>query len=145
MFITVTVATLLCPDLSAPSFVPYTKVELSASPPPLDFLLLADYPVVVTEPPLPEDDVLDVELGPDRAARRAIERHPTRSLVTPGGDTVRSVFTQAVQRRFRLDLDAIDPRIRAKIDQPFGKENLLQSFVSEAALRHVLLLLVIVQ
>jgi len=52
---------------------------------------------------------------------------------------VRAVFNQAVQRDFRHDLDAVDPRITAKIDQPFGKENLLQTFVSEAALRHVLL------
>jgi len=58
---------------------------------------------------------------------------------------VRAVFNQAVQRNFRHDLDAVDPRITAKIDQPFGnilkfgKENLLQNFVSEAALRHVLL------
>jgi len=138
VFVTVAVATLLCPDLSAPSFVPYTKVELSALAPALDFSLLADYPVVVAEPPLPEDDVPDVDLGPDCAARRAIERHPTRTLVAPGGDTVRSVFTQAAQRRFRLDLDAVDPHIAAKIDQPFGKENLLQSFVLEAALCHVL-------
>jgi len=107
--------------------------------PPLDFSLLAGYPVVVAEPPLPEDDVPDMELGPDCATRRVVERHPARSLVTPGGDTVRSVFTQAAQRHFRLDLDTIDPRIAAKNDQPFGKENLLQSFISEAALRHVLL------
>jgi len=139
MFITVTVTTLLCPDLSAPSFIPYTRAELSTVVPPLDFSLLADYPAVVAEPPLPEDDVPDAELGPDRATRRAIERYPTQSLVTPGGDTVRSVFTQAAHRRFRLDLDAIDPRITAKIDQPFGKENLWESFVLEAALRHVLL------
>jgi len=39
----------------------------------------------------------------------------------------------------RHDLDAVDPRITAKIDQPFGKENLLQTFVSEAVLCHVLL------
>jgi len=139
MFITVAVTTILCPDLSAPSFIPYTRAELSTVVPPLDFSLLANYPVVVAKPPLPEDDVPDVELGPDRATCRAVERHPTQSLVTPGGDTVRSVFTQAAQHCFRLDLDAIDPCIMAKIDQPFGKENLLQSFVSEATLRHVLL------
>jgi len=139
MFITVAVTTLLCPDLSAPSFITYTRAELSTVVSPLDFSLLADYPVVVAEPPLPEDDVPDAELGPDRATRRAVERYPTRSLVQPGGDTAWSVFTQAAQRCFRLDLDAIDQRITAKIDQPFGKEHLLQSFVSEAALHHVLL------
>jgi len=139
VFITVAVTTLPCPDLSAPSFIPCTKAELSAVDPPLDFSLLADCPVVIAEPPLPEDDAPDTELGLDRATRRAIERHPARSPVTPGGDTVRSVFTEAAQRRFRLDLDAVDPLIAAKIDQPFGKENLLQSFVLEAALRHVLL------
>jgi len=74
MFITVTVTTLLCPDLSAPSFNPYTRAELSTVVPPLDFSLLANYPVVVTEPPFPEDDVPDAKLGPDRATRRAIER-----------------------------------------------------------------------
>jgi len=139
MFITVTITTLLCPDLSAPSFIPYTSAELSTVVPPLDLSLLAEHPTVNVEPPLPKDDVPDVELGPDRAAWRADERYPTRSLVTPVEDTVRFVFTQAAQHCFRIDLDAIDPRIRAKIDQPFGKENLLQSFISEAALCHVLL------
>ena len=107
--------------------------------PARDISLLSDYPTLPVEPPLPGDDVPDTDLGDDRATRRANERHPTRSLVTPVEGTVRSIFTQAAQRRFRSDLDAIDPRITAKIDQPFGKENLLQSFVSEAALRHVLL------
>jgi len=139
MFITVTITTLLCPDLSAPSFIPHTGAELTTMVPPLDLSLLTEYPSVIAEPPLPEDDVPDVELGPDRAARRADERYPTRSLVRPVEDTVRSVFTQAAQRCFCIDLDAIDPQITAKIDQPFGKENLLQSFVSKAALCRVLL------
>ena len=138
-FVTVTIATLLCPELSAPAVVAPTSKALDALVPRTDPSLLVSYPGIDVEPPLPEDDVPDTELGLDRANRRADERYPTQSLVTPKEDTVRSVFTQAAQRRFRRELDAVDPRITAKLDQPFGKENLLQSFVSEAALRHVLL------
>ena len=38
-----------------------------------------------------------------------------------------------------MSLDAVDPRIRAKLDQPFGKDNLNQCFSAEPRLRHVLL------
>jgi hypothetical protein len=36
-------------------------------------------------------------------------------------------------------LDAVDPRIMARLDQPFGKDNLSQRFYSTPGLRHVLL------
>ena len=53
--------------------------------------------------------------------------------------TVKEAFTRESQRQFRLELAARDPRILAKLDQPFGKDNLTQCFRSEASLRHVLL------
>lgn len=45
----------------------------------------------------------------------------------------------AAQNKFALTLDQYDPRIRAKLDQPFGKDNLTQCFRAEPRLRHVLL------
>ena len=48
-------------------------------------------------------------------------------------------FTRATQDSFALSLDHIDDRIRVKLDQPFGKDNLTQCFSSEPCLRHVLL------
>ena len=100
---------------------------------------LTGSPAFEIDPPLPDHEVPDTEWNCDQVQRRADERHPTRSLITPAEGTVRAVFNQAVQPDFRHDLDAVDSRITAKIDQPFGKENLPQTFVSEAALRHVLL------
>jgi hypothetical protein len=72
--------------------------------------------------------------------RRASEHYPTASLVTPPSQaTLRTVFTQDAQRRFKATLGVLDPRVLAKLEQPFGKENLSQCFRAEAALRHVLL------
>ena len=53
--------------------------------------------------------------------------------------TLREVFNSAAQRQFRLKLMGINPSVVAQLEQPFGKDNLCQVFVSEAALRHVLL------
>jgi len=73
------------------------------------------------------------------ATRRAEERYPVVSDVTQKPLTVKRVFDQAAQSLFKSKLNEVDPRIVAKIEQPFGKENLRQSFVSEAGFRHVLL------
>jgi len=43
--------------------------------------------------------------------------------------------------RFALSLDKLDPHIRAKLDQPFGKDNLTQCFYAEPAFRHTFVLL----
>jgi hypothetical protein len=71
---------------------------------------------------------------------------PLNSMVTKGPDplffrhpTVKEAFTQAARNRFKAQLDDLDPRIRAKLEQPFGKDNLQQCFRSEGTLRHVLL------
>ena len=90
---------------------------------------------------LPDDDVSDELLPEGLALRRAVERYPVTSIVTgatPPG-TLREAFTQASQRRFRTTLDTVDPRILARLDQPFGKDNLSQRFYSTPGLRHVLL------
>jgi len=128
----------LCPDLSAPVFAPSALPEAGEPSPSPGPPLPTGSPEFELGPPLPDDEVPDTELDCDQVERRADERYPTRSLITPSDGTVRAVFNQAVQQDFRHDLDAVDPRITAKIDQPFGKENLLQTFVSKAALRHVL-------
>jgi hypothetical protein len=53
--------------------------------------------------------------------------------------TLNDTFSKRAQEKFLLKLDEIDDRIRVKLDQPFGKDNLNQCFCSEARLRHVLL------
>jgi hypothetical protein len=90
---------------------------------------------------LPDDEVLDELLPADLVMRRAEERYPVVSAVTTRGNpgTLREAFTQAAQRRFRISLDAVEPRILARMDQPFGKDNLSQCFYSTPGLRHVLL------
>ena len=53
--------------------------------------------------------------------------------------TLRETFTKASQRQFRQELYTLCPRVQAKLEQPFGKDNLRQCFRAEASLRHVLL------
>ena len=93
----VTVSTLLYPELAAPTVEFSPSVVSSQAPTHPDVALLAAYPDLRVDPPLPGDDVPDFDLGPQQAERRADERYPTRSLVTPLDNTVRSVFTQAAQ------------------------------------------------
>jgi len=50
-------------------------------------------------------------------------------------------FGRSERERFALSLDKLDPRIRAKLDQPFGKDNLTQCFYAEPAFRHTFVLL----
>jgi hypothetical protein len=92
---------------------------------------------------IPDDEVPDDALDIPTVVERAEQRYPMDSLLTSDpaslGPTVKSVFTQAAQRSFKRQLDEIDPRVRAKLEQPFGKENLSQCFYSEPALRHILL------
>ena len=115
----------------------------SPQPPGEDDLLGSLLPPVTEPVVIPDDEVGDSDLRPHVAERRALERYPV--AVHPEVDppdvptTLREVFTQSAQRRFRARLDDIDPRITAKLDQPFGKENLLQCFHAQPQLRHVLL------
>ena len=89
---------------------------------------------------LPGEETPDEILPAGQAEARASERYPDQSLVgPPGTGTLREVFTQSAQRRFRRVLNVLDPRVLAKLDQPFGKDNLSQFFVSVPSLRHVLL------
>jgi hypothetical protein len=90
---------------------------------------------------IPDDEVIDEVLPAGLALRRASERYPVDSVVTAASEpaTLREAFTQAAQRRFRSTLEGIDHRITARLDQPFGKDNLSQRFYSTPGLRHVLL------
>ena len=106
--------------------------------------LLATHPRVALEDPVPDDEIPDSELTPEMVVHRAVTRYPLMDSspkitkpTQPG--TLRGVFTQAAQRNFKIQLELKDPRIVARLAQPFGKDNLKQSFVSRAALRHVLL------
>jgi hypothetical protein len=89
---------------------------------------------------LPDDEVDDDLLPLDLAVRRADERYPVDSVVTTlTPTTLQEAFTQAAQRRFMATLNAVDPRVTAQLEQPFGKDNLSQFFYSTPGLRHVLL------
>ena len=101
--------------------------------------LLSSDPGVEDVVPIPDDNTPDEAIGPALATRRALEWYPTTSPITEAvSPTLRTVFTQDAQRRFKRTLDELDPRIRAKMEQPFGKDNISQHFTSEASLRHVL-------
>jgi hypothetical protein len=90
--------------------------------------------------PIPDDNVVDELLPSDLALLRAEERYPVDSFVTAEEpNTLREAFTQAAQHWFRTTLDAVDHRILARLDQPFGKDNLSQHFYSTPGLRHILL------
>lgn len=84
---------------------------------------------------------LTAPIPADAVNERAESRYPVQSLVAepPLDPTLRGVFTQAAQHQFKTRLAAIDHCIIAKLDQPFGKENLAQCFYSEPSLRHILL------
>jgi hypothetical protein len=92
---------------------------------------------------LPDDEVPDERIPSDLALRRANERYPVNSAVTGATGTapgsLREAFTQSAQRQFRSTLNSIEPGIVARLDQPFGKDNLSQCFYSTPGLRHVLL------
>ena len=100
-------------------------------------LLLAGEPLLPSSQPSPtlEAQMLD----------RTITAFPLRSAVSAPDPalykhpTVKDAFTKAAQLRFKASLGDLDPRIRAKLEQPFGKDNISQSFRSQASLRHVLL------
>ena len=103
--------------------------------------LISSFPeLTLKDSPIPSDDVPDSKVSPEVAVRRAEERYPVYSPVNPDEPgTLRTLFNHSVQEGFRRRLGQRDPRILAKLDQPFGKDNLRQVFRSEAALRHVLL------
>lgn len=100
--------------------------------------MLALLPTILVED-IPDDEVADGALPAGLAERRAIERYPVNSLVAPEDETLREVFTQAAQKRFRATLETTSPRVLAKLQQPYGKDTSSQFFISEPSLRHVLL------
>ena len=79
--------------------------------------LLYDDPGTLESQVFPDAEVPDDALEPGLARRRATELYPTDSLVTPEDTTLRVVFTQAAQRRFRSTLDQVDPRVGAKLPE----------------------------
>jgi hypothetical protein len=116
--------------------------ELSACAPLVELLWSEVNPRPIATARLPDDEIADESLPPDLALRRAAERYPVDSIVTgavgePG--TLREAFTQSAQRQFWTALSAAEPGILARLDQPFGKDNLSQCFYSTPGLRHVLL------
>ena len=129
---------MLLPDLAAPRVNP---AFLTNDAPSDVARLISSFPALTLQDTiLPEDEVPDKDLRPELSQRRAQERYPLDSPVLPETNTtLRTVFTQAYQADFKRKLGQLDPRIVAKLEQPFGKDNLRQVFRSEAALRHVLL------
>ena len=53
--------------------------------------------------------------------------------------TLNAALSASALDNFAHSLDKHDPRIRAKLDQPFGKDTLERFLVTEPTLRHVLL------
>lgn len=53
--------------------------------------------------------------------------------------TLNESFNKSKREAFARTLDRYDDRILAKLNQPFGKDNLVQCFYAEPRLRHVLL------
>jgi hypothetical protein len=88
---------------------------------------------------LPDDNVPDESVTPRVAERPAVERCPMRTLAVPTLCAVASVFTGDFRLSAEARLNQSDLRITAKLDQPLGKENLMQCFYSAPSLRHVLL------
>ena len=76
---------------------------------------------------------MDVEASLRDRAITASEYPLTSAVAAPDPihyrhPTVCEAFTKAAQERFKATLGDLDPRIRAKLEQPFGKDNLRQSF-----------------
>lgn len=103
-------------------------------------LLLASFPKLAIAVNVLDDEVADDALPEPVVLRQAEEKCPAQSLVHPQpGTTSRTAFSQSAQHGFKVELSEIDPRIVAHLEQPFGKDNLTQFFISEPALCHVLL------
>ena len=92
-------------------------------------------------PPLPERPcVTPIPLDdPAPEALPLVSTATTQDPILEKTPTLRETFTKASQRQFRQELYALCPRVQAKLEQPFGKDNLRQCFRAEASLRHVLL------
>lgn len=88
---------------------------------------------------LPDDDVPDVEVTPEAAERCVTARCPIRAPAAPSPNSVAGVFTRNLQLSTAARLNEKDPRIVAKLDQPFGVENLTQCLYSTPSLHHILL------
>ena len=88
---------------------------------------------------LPNDEVSDDAIGDLVATQQALDRYSVESPVIPVDATLREAFTHAAQARFKVTLDRLDHQVLAKLEQPFGKENLLQCFYSTPGLCCVLL------
>ena len=114
---------------------PLGLCHTSGNAPPL-IALGADHVSV----PMPDQDTPDDLLAEAAILRRATEHYPLHSAVLPSlapsplMPTVREAFTQSAQRKFKSTLDDLDSRIRAKLEQPFGKENLSQVFRATASI-----------
>ena len=73
---------------------------------------------------------------------RTDSQYPVTSDACPTNaeeDTLNAIFNRRSQDGFREALRGTHPGIVARLEQPFGKDNLRQAFSSEASLRHVLL------
>ena len=57
-----------------------------------------------------------------------MENYPTSAPISRQKPTVNSVFDQRARDNFAIKLKERHPRVSAYLDQPFGKENLLQTF-----------------
>lgn len=116
-----------------PPFVPATQHILSCDIVP------------VTLESIPTEDIMD----DDEEDTDAMDLYPMLSAVLPTLDadelsspkphrlpTLRNTVGKQAREKFALTLS---DRVQTVLNQPFGKENIVQSFVAEASLRHILL------
>jgi hypothetical protein len=127
------------PPLSAPPNEPMFRQRQELSP-PVSKQTNRDAICSSNSPYLTKDPEFEALFPPEKEDLM----YPLHSRILPPNDkqyipSINNSFRKAERERFVLTLDKYNPKIRAKLDQPFGKDNLSQCFHAEPCLRHVLL------
>ena len=141
-----------------PAPVDVTYVDNDDEPPPLlgsapldpawvdaGLEYFKDSGAVVLEPPNPE-----AEQDPSAPLKSSSDSNDTEDyyfpraplhaqMEDPAPPPVPKYFRKKDRESFELSLDDVDKRIRVKLNQPFGKDDLSQCFYLVPSLRHVLL------
>jgi hypothetical protein len=127
------------PPLSAPSHEPMLRQRQELNP-PVPKQTNSNAKCSSSSPYLTKDPEFKALFPPEKEDLM----YPLHSRILPPNDkqyipSINNSFRKAERERFVLTLDKYNPKIRAKLDQPFGKDNLSQCFHAEPCLRHVLL------
>jgi hypothetical protein len=127
------------PPLSAPSHEPMLRQRQELSQ-PMPKQTNSDAKCSSSSPYLTKDPEFEALFPPEKEDLM----YPLHSHILPPKDkqyipSINNSFRKVERERFVLTLDKYNPKIHAKLDQPFGKDNLSQCFHAEPCLRHVLL------